>query len=294
MLGPKIEALPDAHHYKPKCLSQLSQLLGEVGNFAEQKRLLTRTLELERQRGGDLQVAYTLRQLSDVNGNIHLYEEGIQQAEEALEIFKRTGNTSWQMQSSSDLAWLFIRDGQLDAAESVASHAINLVPEKDQELLVCRLHRVLGKIFQSKGERKKAVHHFETAIGIASPFNWHNTLFWNYCGLALLSRDEGEFDKANTHIDLAKSHAVHDTYNLGRAMQIQVDVWCRQFRLEEAKSEAQHALEIYERLGAAKDAGICRDLLQKVEQAMKTPTGSQGELLQTIPHPTSVNFHFLA
>jgi hypothetical protein len=52
--------------------------------------------------------------------------------------------------------------------------------EKGQELLVCRLHRVLGNMYQSKGEKGKALHHFETAIGIASPFPWHNVLFWNH------------------------------------------------------------------------------------------------------------------
>jgi tetratricopeptide (TPR) repeat protein len=271
ILRSNIEALPDAHRCKPKCLSQLSMLLGRIGNYTEQKRLLTLALGLERQRGDDSQAGYILRQLSDVNRHLYLYEEGIRQATEALEIFKRTGSTLWQMQSSSDLAWLLFEDNQLDAAEDVASRALDLVAEKSQEVLICRLHRVLGQIFRSKGERGKSIHHFETAIGIASPFNWRDDLFWNHFDLIalFLPGDELDLDEANAHVEQAKSHAVNDAFKLGRATQMQASVWYRQLRLEEAKLEALHALEMYEGLGATKDAGTCKSLLQVIEQAMK-------------------------
>jgi tetratricopeptide (TPR) repeat protein len=43
---------------------------------------------------------------------------------------------------------------------------------------VCQCHRLLGDIHYSKGETEKAIDHFETALGIASSFNWHDQLFW--------------------------------------------------------------------------------------------------------------------
>jgi hypothetical protein len=57
MLGPKIEALPDNHPRKPRCLSNLSRLFDSVGNFVERKRLLSQSLRLWRERGNDFQVA---------------------------------------------------------------------------------------------------------------------------------------------------------------------------------------------------------------------------------------------
>jgi hypothetical protein len=84
ILRSKIEALTDDHPSEPKCLSHLSRLPGQVGNFAEQKQLLARTLELERRRGDDFKSACTLRRLSDVNQSLKLFEEGIQRAKEAL------------------------------------------------------------------------------------------------------------------------------------------------------------------------------------------------------------------
>jgi len=54
------------------------------------------------------------------------FEEGIQQANEALEIYGRLGNPVGQAQSLIDLAHLLHGNEQLDAAEETASRAINL------------------------------------------------------------------------------------------------------------------------------------------------------------------------
>ena len=264
ILGPKIEALPDHYRHKPKYLFELSRLLGQVGNRAGQKQLLTRTLELERERGNFAGVAQSLRHLSRVNMFLDLSEEGIRQVKEALDIFERIGNTREQVQCLDKLAWLLYNDNQLDAAEDAASRAISLIPEKGEEALLCQLHRVLGNIYGSKGEKQKAIHHLETATAIASPFDWHDSLFWNHYDLAELFLNEREFNDANTHIEKAKSHAVDDAYKLGRGMQLLANVCYQQSRLEEAKSEASHALRIYETSGAEEDARVCRELLQRL------------------------------
>jgi hypothetical protein len=49
-LGPKLEALPDNHPSKPKCLFQLSRLFGSVGSDWEYERLLAYTLRLWKER----------------------------------------------------------------------------------------------------------------------------------------------------------------------------------------------------------------------------------------------------
>ena len=67
MLGPKVEALPDGHRFKAQCLFDLSRLLDSVGNFAESKRFLSRSLKLWREQGNDFRVAQTLGDLSDTN-----------------------------------------------------------------------------------------------------------------------------------------------------------------------------------------------------------------------------------
>ena len=295
MLRSRIEALPDDHDHKPKCLFELSRLVGQAGNHAEQKRLLTHTLGLARQRGDDVQVAQTLQCLCSINRLLNLYEEGIQQAKESVETFERVGDTEEQARSLTKLAWLLIYDKQLDAAEDAASRASDLVQKKGQELLLCQIHRVLGKICRSKGEKKKAIHNFETAIGIASPPNWHDSLFWNHYDLAELFYGEGEFDDATLHIERAKSHVIDDTDRHGNMMCMQARVWYRQRRLEDAKSEALHALGIYEKLGAADDVNFCHNLIRKVEQKMGSRSAKlRGELLETVPWRMFINFHFIA
>ena len=270
MLRPKIEGLPDGHRSKAECLFQLSNLFESVGNYTEQKRILLHLLTLEREKGNDFRAAETLRQLSDVNRALSLHSEGIRQAEEALEIFEQLGSMEGQAGCLDNLAWLLLDDEQLDAAENAALRTIDLLTEEGQEFLLCGSHHVLGVIYHNKEEKEKAINHFEVALGIASPFNWQDKLFWTHYDLALLFLAEGELDDANTHIGQAKSHAVDDTYLLGHAMSEQARIWHRQFRQEDARSEALRALEIYEKLGAAQDAGDCRDLLQEIEQAMES------------------------
>jgi tetratricopeptide (TPR) repeat protein len=149
ILASKAETLADDHPSKPKGSIQLSQLFQGVVNHLERKRLLTHALELNRQRGDDAEVVQTLRRLSYVNQLLDLYQEGIRQAKEALEIFERNNDTVEQAQVLNTLAELLLDDEQLDAAEDAASRAIDLVPEKGQEFTVCQLHQTLGRVHQS-------------------------------------------------------------------------------------------------------------------------------------------------
>jgi tetratricopeptide (TPR) repeat protein len=279
VLGLKIEGLSDDHPCKPLCLTGLSRLFEQAGNHGERKRHLSHALELLRRRGDEFQAAQPLVLLADVNRILGLNKEGIQQAREALEIYDRTSNTVRQAECLTKLALLLFGDKQLDAAEEAASRAIDLISNKDQDFAASRLHRVLGKVYYSKGKKEKAIHHFNTALEIASPPNWHDQLFWTHFDMALLFRDEREYDNAHVHIEQAKSHAVNGVYKLGRAMKLQAEVWYFQCRFEDAKSEALHALENYEKSGASREVEFCKTLLQKVELAMKGQSASsQGKL----------------
>ena len=283
VLGPKLEGLPDDHRSKSRSLMELSRLYRLVGDPVGQKRLLAQTLTLERKRGDDLEVALILRRLSDANRALGLRQQGIQQAREALEIYKRLGEARGQAHCLYALARLFHSDGQLDAAEEAAFHAINLLPEKGQEDRVCQARRSLGDICRSKGETEKAVDHFKIALEIASRLNWPNELRWINKSMAKLFLDENKFEEANTHIEQAKAHATGNEYHLGRMMETQARIWYRQGKLEDATSEASGALEIYGKVGASKDAGECKILLRKIERA------TTGELLETMPLPVPIN-----
>ena len=102
-----------------------------------------------------------------------------------------------------------------------------------------------------------------TAINIASSIKSDNNLFWNHLDLANVLLDQDELDEADPHIEQAKSYAVDDAYDMGRAMETQAKIWAQQRRLEDAKFEVSRAPENFERLGAANlDAERCRGLLQ--------------------------------
>jgi len=275
VLGPKIESLADDHPSKLECLFQLSGLFRMVANSAERKRLLTYALKLSREQGDDRQIARALRYLSDVHGWMRLFKEGIEKAKEASEIYGRLGDTVEQAKCFIGLAWLLRGGEQLDDAEEATSRAIDLLLEKGEQFQLCKCHHLLGTIYRSKGEIKKAVHHLGVALEIATPFNWLNLLFWTRFSMAILSSDEGRFDDAHAHVEQAKLHATNgnDTYSLAYAMELQARFLNTQHRFWEAKSEASSAVEMFEKLGAADNAERARRLLHQID----------GELLTAAP-----------
>jgi tetratricopeptide (TPR) repeat protein len=292
VLRPRIEGLPDSSRYKPKCLFALARLFEMIGNDGERKKRLVCALELERQRGDDDRVAKTLQDLADANRQLGFHKEGIQQAREGLEIYERIGDTIGQAECLYTLSWLLFQDGQPNDVENTASRAIDLASDKGREYLVTQLHRILGHIHRSKGRKEKAIQHYNTALGIASPRNFDSQLFWIHFCMAQLFRQQREYDNTHAHLGQAKSYAGQDVYKLGRAVQLQAEVWYLQHRLEDAKSEAEHALENYEKTGSSRDAEFCRTLLRKIEKAMKDrSTGLQGMLLEMMIHSASVDFH---
>ena len=272
MLGPKIERLPDDHRSKPECLFQLSRLFDSAGRYAEGKQLLVHALKLWRERGDDFRVALTLRFLCNANRMLGLHKEGIQRVEEALEIFERLNNVSGQAHSLQLLASLLYADKQLDAAEEAALRTIELLSDQGDQLTVCDCYATLGNICGSRGEVEKAVNYFEIALGIASSSNWLDLLFWINYSLAELFLSENRFDDAHTHVGRAKSHIINSSSDLDRAklMRLQAKIWHKERKLEEAKSEALRAADALEKLGATKSLEICRELLQDIENEMKT------------------------
>ena len=267
LLGPKIEALPDTHPSKPRCLFGLSRLFSSVGNEMESKRLLIHALKLWREWGDNFEVAQTLRHLSYANQLLGLHEEGIQQVEEALQICEKVNDMYGQAHSLRDLGWLLYDHQQLDAAEEAASRSINL-PGVGQSL-ICNCYRLLGEIHSSKGDTEKAIDHFKAALRIASTFGWYYDLFWNHFSLARLFFNQSRFDDSHTHVECAKSHAANDQYLMAHVMYLQADHWYKQCRLREARSEALHAANAFEKVGAMRYLEICRGLLHDIEEMME-------------------------
>ena len=299
ILGPKIEGLPDDHPSKPQCLLGLSLLFYSVGNHTGEKQLLTHSVKIWKERGNDAQVARALVFLAEVNGFLGLRKGGIEQAREALEIYERLNDATGQAHSLQFLASLLQRDKQLDAAEEAVSRAIDLLPAEGGQFRACQCHRFLGKIHSSKGKTEGAIDHFETALRIASSFNWHREQLWIYCSLAELFFSEKRFYDADIHVKRAKSHAIDVPYGLGHAMRMQARIWYKQCRLEEAESEALCAADVFENIGAAKDVERCRTLAREIRAKMERPiasgeSDSNGALLNTAPLPTIINSSSLA
>jgi len=270
-LGPKIEGLLDDHPSKAQCLVRLSLLYSAVENTVEHKRLLVHSLRLQREAGDNARVARTLRTLSDANRALGLYEEGIGQAKEALEICERVHDVWGQASSLGRLARLLLSDGQLDAAESTALRAIDLLPNKRHQRVASQCHRILGSIYHSRGDTGATIKHFEAALAIVSNFNLHGEEFRTHQSLTELFLGENRFDDARTHIEQAKLHSANNALNMGRAIMLQAGLWFKECKFEEAKSEVLHAIDIFAKAGSMKDVEGCREILEHMKRQMKEP-----------------------
>ena len=269
ILGPKIKGLPDPHPAKAKCLSRLARLFYYIGNFAESKRLHTAVLKLQRQHGVELQIADALWWMSRTNQMAGLEKESIQQAEEALEIYKRLNDLPGQARTLRLIACSLHSDEQLDAAERFASQVILRFSGGGEEFQLCACHRVLGGVCDARGETEKAIEHVKAALEIASRFNWTDRLFWIHYNLAELFTDRGSFDDALIHIEHAEPHAVNNVYCLGRVTELRAWFLSKQGRSEEAKFAVLQAADIFERLGDTLGVERCKVHLQGTIKLLK-------------------------
>jgi len=291
VLGLKVEGLPDNHPSKRYCLYMLSRLSASVGNRAEEKRLLGRTLKLYRDWRNDLDIARVLLSLSDVNRKLGLRGEGISQAKEALEIYEQLHNVLGQAESLRMLAWIFLEDDQLDVAGVAASRALDLSSGEGDQFQVSGCHRLLGNIYRSKKEVETAINHLKAALGIGSHYNWDDVQFWCHFALADLFASERRFGDAYIHVEHSKSHSVDDAYKLGCVLSLHARILSAEGRYEEAGSEMLRATVVFERLGAVHDLQESRMRLQRFQELeeMNNPvtTGthkqdSEGELLKIV------------
>ena len=273
--GQRIEGLPDDHPSKPHGLFWLSNLAQLAGDHSERARLLTKALELWKAVGDLPGATMKLRLQSIANSEKALHEEAIRRAREALEICEQIGDPREQTRSLIDLARVLASADQLDAAEESAFRAITLLSQDSDQLLLCHSHRLLGGIYDSKGNKAKAIEHFEVALEITSSHDWHHNIPAFSMVLAMVLSQEGRFDEANAHIERAKRYAAQAKSALDSAqlMGVQGTIWAQEGKYEEAASELSRAADAFEELGATTDAEMWRStfnaLRVKLNQALK-------------------------
>ena len=295
ILGSKIEALPEDHGSKPRCLHELLWLLDRVRNYTESKRILTYTLKLRREQDNDCEVARTLELLAFTNQRLQLHKEGISQAKEASEIYERLNRTDGQITSLQRLASLLAEDKQVDAAEETASHAINLSSDEPEQFVIHGHHHTLGHIYQHRGETEVAISHFSKALGVGSSFTSRGGRSSALPCLVMLLLREGRFDDAQLHLEHLKSEEIDRQVSSGLATVIQVCILRQQGRFEEAKSEVSRVLCEFEKMGAAPEfLEQCKQFLREVEEKMNDlatsgESGNDGEFLGTILPLVSVD-----
>ena len=268
----KVEALPDNHPSKLRCLYTFSGLLKIIYSARPAaKRLLVYTLRLYRERGDTNQVAATLRSLAEINRRLDASkEEGILWLKEALEIYEQCDDFGGQKQSLHQLAMLYVENHQFDLAEETASRAINLSPYGPCKHDHYELNHILGHGCESRGETEAAISHLEKALGIASSHDWESKqLEIRTCLLTLFLREE-RFDDAQVHLEAMKLlYSDRIPFFMDDLMAKQADIWLAQGRFEEAKSELSRIIGVHDGIAFSGILEEAKVLLQVIEVGTK-------------------------
>lgn len=219
------------------------------------------------------------------------HKEGIQYAEEARDIYARLGDAMGILRSLRSLAMTLCSNGDLAAAEEVASALIGIIQgRRDQRSISSQVldalgqsHGILGQIYHSRGEFKKAREHLEVSLEVASSLNSETWLFHSHFHLARLSDEEGRFDDVGVHIERAKSYAGNDKFRLGCVMEFQAWFLGSQGRLEVALTEGLQAIAIFKELGALQALQRCLQLILSIIWKMRSLDCDPAGIIITFP-----------
>ena len=122
------------------------------------------------------------------------------------------------------------------------------------------------------GEVENAINHLETALRIATSFSWHGRLSHSF---ERLFSNGNRLGDAQVHIEWAESHATTKSTQSRSRDPTTGKVWYKQRRLEEAKSEASRAVDVFEKLGTSEELRVCKANLQDIEEAIDSPAISR-------------------
>jgi len=112
-----------------------------------------------------------------------------------------------------------------------------------------------------------AITHHEKAIRVASSLGLKESQASTLRCLVELLLGEGRLNDAQPHLESPKSVADSSLFNLGLRMVMQVCVWRRQGRFEEAESEVSRVMDMCRKLGVPADSlEHWKGFLQEVEE----------------------------
>jgi hypothetical protein len=220
----------------------------------EQKRLLTHTLKLERERGNDFGVARALGSLSDANRLLGLYEEGIQQAKEALEIYERLGDTVEQARCLIHLARCCVSRQSARRRGGSRISRNRSSPGERPRISGLPISSRSWQYISFQGREREGHSPFRGSPRNRIPFQLARSavLDSSLPGGALFRSKASSTMHTLTSNKPSRTRLITHTTWVARSL-LQARDWYRQRMLEEATSEALRALEIFEKLGAAED-----------------------------------------
>ena len=203
--------------------------------------------------------------------------------EKALDLFKQTNDQAKLATTSSELAFEYIDENELERSEELIFDAISIFEALgDQKGLGAAYYR-LSSIFNSQNEPELSIKYALEALEIAKLIKDYETTQQAWLVLVLAYHEAGELENAihaaDKCIETINNYQIDDQFNLARAYGYRGDVWAA---MEEYQKSLEDNIKSYAIVEA--HIGAERPAAKTYRHGIGLAYYMQGKYQEALPH----------
>jgi predicted ATPase len=250
---------------RARCLAELSFAHAELGRTARMRQLAAEALRLARSTGDERTIAAALDAAARATPD---RRTATALAEEALELYRRLGDTYWTGALLNNLGYLALLDGDANLALAPLEEAADLAEELRDEPGLATARANIGLAALLEDEPVRAAHALTAALGVFDDLGYRAQVAECLLGIAAVC---------------ARRHSVHEAARIaGAAERLRVSMTSPAERLVEERYLRPARAELGETgWAAAWEAGRAmapEDVMRLAGEApLRTPAGERVE-----------------
>ncbi|MCG3206702.1 MAG: hypothetical protein FOGNACKC_00301 [Anaerolineae bacterium] len=198
----------------------------------------------------------SLRQMADIRQRGGVFDQALNYLQVGLQLLSETTqqhNPAARLALLERIAWVYFRQGKLDAALAVAQPAVDNAPQgaADSVILLASLHNTLGGIAWQQNNLAKAISHVQQSLQLYDDLGYLYGAAIAYGNLGILYYQQGNWHKAIRYYE--RAYTGHQMIGNRDGVAVSLDnrglLSLAMGKLEQAKTDLEEALVIRQHLG---------------------------------------------